>query len=115
VAKLPVATISTILELQHRLIDSIDSVTETEFKLFMKHGETAQTLSELEELQSIKEKIEPVYSQLNVLLLKVAESQPIASDDVLNLLYSSTIEMAEVVLGASAASLREIQNNWRNL
>jgi hypothetical protein len=114
VAKLPVATIFTILELQHRLIDSIDSVTETEFKLFMKHGETAQTLSELEELQSIKEKLEPVYSQLNVLLLKVAESQPIASDDVLNLLYSS-IEMAEVVLGASAASLREIQNNWKNL
>jgi hypothetical protein len=114
VAKLPIATISSILELQRRLIDSIDSVTETEFKLFRKHGETAQTLSELEELQSIKEKLEPVYSQLHVLLLKVAESQPTASDDVLNLLYSS-IEMAEVVLGASAASLREIQNNWRNL
>jgi hypothetical protein len=114
VAKLPTAIISNILELQRRLIESLHSVTETEFKLFMKHGETAQTQSELEELQSIKGKLESVHSQLHVLMLKVAESQPRASDDVLNLLYSS-IEMAEVVLSASAASLKDIQNNWRNL
>jgi hypothetical protein len=50
-------------------------------------GETAETLPELEELQSIRERLLSPYSRLHTLLLKAAESQPVAPDDVLNLLY----------------------------
>jgi hypothetical protein len=38
----------------------------------------------------------------------------IASIDVLDLLYSS-VEMAEAILAASNASLKEIQHNWNDL
>jgi hypothetical protein len=47
----------------------------------------------------------------NTLLLKAAESQPVAANDVLNLLYRS-IETGEATLAASIASLEEIQRNW---
>ena len=51
------------------------------------------------------------YSRLHALLWRIAKSQPIAPDDMLDLLYSS-IDSTEVALDASIASLREIQRNW---
>lgn len=54
------------------------------------------------------------YSRLHTLLLKAAQSQPAAPNDVLNLLYRS-IESTEAALAASIASiasLQEIQRNW---
>jgi hypothetical protein len=74
-------------------------------------GETAETLPELEELQNIKEKLRSKYSRLYNLLLRITESQPIASEDMLVLLYRS-IESTEASLDASIASLQEIQRNW---
>ncbi len=81
------------------------------FRLLTKWGETAETLTELGELQNIQERLRSQYSRLNTLLLKVAESQPLASADMLNLLYR-TIEVTEASLDASIASLQEIQRNW---
>jgi hypothetical protein len=46
-----------------------------------------------------------------LLALKTAESQPVASNDVLNLLYKS-ISSTEAALDGSIASLEEIQRNW---
>ena len=74
-------------------------------------GETAETLPELEELQNIKEKLRSKYSRLYNLLLRIAESQPIASEAMLVLLCRS-IESTEASLDASIASLQEIQRNW---
>ena len=82
-----------------------------EFRLFERLGETAETFAELEELQSIEERLLSPYSRLHALLLRAAESQPLAANDVLNLLYRS-IETGEATLDASLASLREIQRNW---
>jgi hypothetical protein len=48
---------------------------------------------------------------LYIILLKAAESQLVAPNDVLNLLYRS-IESTEAALAASIASLQEIQRNW---
>jgi hypothetical protein len=114
VAKLPTATITNILKLQHRLIDSLDSVTETEFKLFAKYGETAETLPELNELQNTKENLVSFYARLNTLLLKIAGSQPLAANDMLDLLYRS-IEVTENGLAAGVANLNEIKRNWSDL
>ncbi len=110
-AKLPDPGLSNIFTLQRQIIECIDSTTATEFRILEQWGETAETLSELEELQSIRERLLSPYSRFHVLLLKAAESQPVASDDVLNLLYRS-IEAAEATLDASIASLQEIQRNW---
>jgi hypothetical protein len=111
VAKLPDSVLTNIFTLQRRIIESIDLSTTMEFRLFTQVGETAETSSELEDLQNIKERLRTQYSRLNTLLLKAAESQPIAPNDMLNLLYR-TIEVTEASLDASAASLQEIQRNW---
>jgi hypothetical protein len=110
-AKLPDPVISNIFIIQRRIIECIDATTVTEFRLFERMGETAETLPEFEELQNIKEKLRSKYSRLYNLLLRIAESQPIASRDMLDLLYRS-IESTEASLDASVASLQEIQRNW---
>jgi hypothetical protein len=110
-AKLPDPVVSNIFIVQRRIIECLDSTTATEFRLFEHMGETAETLPELEELQNIKEKLRSKYSRLYNLLLRIAESQPIASEDMLVLLYRS-IESTEASLDASTASLLEIQRNW---
>ena len=110
-AKLPDPVISNIFVIQRRIIEYLDFTTATEFRLFERIGETAATLPELEELQNIKEKLRSKYSRLHNLLLRIAESQPIASEDMLVLLYRS-IESTEASIDASIASLQEIQRNW---
>jgi hypothetical protein len=111
VAKLPDPVLTNIFTLQRRIIESIDATTALAFGLLEQWGETTETSTELEELQNIQERLRSQYSRLNTLLLKVSESQPIASADMLNLLYR-TIELAEATLDASIASLQEIQRNW---
>jgi hypothetical protein len=111
VAKLPDPILANIFTLQRRIIECIDATTSLEFRLLEQWGETAQTLPELEELQSIRERLRSPYSRLHNLLLKAAEAQPVAANDVLNLLYRS-IESGEATLDASMASLQEIQRNW---
>jgi hypothetical protein len=110
-AKLPDPVLTNIFTLQRRIIESIDTTTALEFRLLEQMGETAETLPELEELQNIRERLLSPYSRLHTLLLKAAESQPVAPDDVLNLLYRS-IETGEATVDASNASLQEIQRNW---
>ena len=110
-AKLPDPVLTNIFTLQRRIIESIDVTTALAFRLFAQSGETTETLTELEELQNIQERLRSQYSRLNSLMLKVSESQPVASTDMLNLLYR-TIELAEASLDASIASLQEIQRNW---
>jgi hypothetical protein len=110
-ARLPDPIITNIFTIQRRIIECIDSTTATEFRLFERMGETAETLPELEELQNIRERLRSSYSRLHILLLRVAESQPIAPEDMLNLLYRSA-ETGQATLDASTASLQEIQRNW---
>jgi hypothetical protein len=111
VAKLPDSLLTNIFTLQRRFIEGINATTATEFMLLDRWGETQETLRELEELQNIKERLLSPYSRFHILLLRAAESQPVAANDVLNLLYRS-IESAEATLDASTASLQEIQRNW---
>jgi hypothetical protein len=111
VAKLPDSVLTNIFTLQRRIIECIDATTATEFRILEQQGETSETLPEFEELQSIREKLLSPYSRFHVLLLRAAESQPVAPNDVLNLLYRS-IDAAEATLDASIASLQEIQRNW---
>jgi hypothetical protein len=111
VAKLSDSILTNIFTLQRQIIECIDATTAMHFKLLEQEGETDETLSELEELQSIRERLLSPYSRLHTLVLKAAESQPSASNDVLNLLDKS-IASTEAALDGSIASLQEIQRNW---
>ena len=112
-AKLPDSVLTNIFRLQRQIIECIDATTATEFRILEQQGETSETLPELEELQSIRERLLSPYSRFHVLLLRAAESQPVAPNDVLSLLYRC-IDAAEATLDASIASLQEIQRNWNN-
>jgi hypothetical protein len=85
VAKLPDSVLTNIFTLQRQIIECVDATTATEFRILEQQGETAETLPELEELQSIRDRLLSPYFRLHTLLLKAAESQPVASNDVLNL------------------------------
>ncbi len=110
-AKLPDSIVINIFSIQRQIIECINSTTEMEFRLFDRMGETPETFPELEELQNIKEKLRSKYARLYTLMLGIAESQPIATRDMLDLLYKS-IDSTEASLDASIASLQEIQRNW---
>jgi hypothetical protein len=111
VAKLPDPVINNLFTIQRNLIACLDATTAMEFRLFQEFGETAETRPELDELQNIKERLLSSHSRLYSLLLRVAQSQPIASKGVLDLLYES-IELAQACLDTSIASLQDIQRNW---
>jgi hypothetical protein len=87
VAKLPDSTIVNIFTLQRRLADCLESTTAMEFSLFQQFGETAETAPELEELVNIRARLVSLYNRLHNIFLRVTQSQPIASEDLLNLLY----------------------------
>ena len=110
-AKLPEFIITNIFTIQRNLVECIDATTAMEFRLFQEIGETSETRPELEELQNIKERLLSSHSRLYNLLLRVFQSQPIASKGVLDLLYES-IELAQACLDTSIASLQDIQRNW---
>jgi hypothetical protein len=111
VAKLPDSTIVNIFTLQRRLAECLESTTAMEFSLFQQFGETAETAPELEELVNIRERLVSLYNRLHNIFLRVTQSQPIASEDLLNLLYRS-IEQSEISIDTSIASLQDIQRNW---
>jgi hypothetical protein len=111
VAKLPDAVIDNIFTLQRNLVECLDATTSMEFRLCQEIGETAETLPELEELQNIRDRLVDSYSRLQNILLRIAQSQPIAARDMLDLLYRS-MEQAQSFIDASIASLQDIQRNW---
>jgi hypothetical protein len=111
VAKLPDSVIDNVFTLQRNLVECLDATTAMEFRLCQQIGETAETLPELEELQSIRDRLVSSYSRLQNILLRIAQSQPIAAQDMLDLLYRS-MEQTQSSIDTSIASLQDIQRNW---
>lgn len=124
-AKLPDETTTTIFNLQRQLLERIDmaagsevssptladEATATEALLFEEFGETEETIPELQELQSVRERATSSYSRLYTLLLRVAEAQPVASSATLNLLVQA-IEQAQANNAAADASVKDVKRNW---
>ena len=110
-AKLPDQTISTIFRLQQRLVALLDTATAAEYSLLQQFGETRETMPELEAIDNVKERLRIPYNRLHRILQQVAESQPIATADVLEFLYR-TIAETEAAADGSEASIREIKRSW---
>jgi hypothetical protein len=100
--------------LQRRLLERIDEATATEAIIFEQFGEVEETIPELEELQTIRERATSSYSRLYTLLLRVAEAQPVASSATLSLLEQS-IEQARAYVDSAAASIMDVKRNWNLL
>ena len=111
-AKLSPETLTTIFNLLRQIAQEIENACLTGWILFDKHGETPETVDELDELQNVKERLNQSYSRLNTLMLRILEAQPIASNAMLDLL-TQAIDEGAANLAASHASTQEIKKGWK--
>ncbi len=110
-AKLSDETLTMIFYLLRQLAEEIENACATEWIFFEQYGETPRTISELEELQNVSERLNQSYSRLNTLLLRILEAQPIASNAMLDLL-AKAIGDGQANAEASNASVQEIKRGW---
>lgn len=110
-AELTDETLGTIFNLQRRFLKHIDRATAMEAAIFERFGETEETIPELEQLQNVRERATSSYSRLHVLVLRIAEAQPVATPATLELLAQS-IEQAQATDAAADASIQNIKRNW---
>src|SRR4028119_2349947 len=85
-AKLPSETLETIWTLLKQLSQLVEEASEAEYALFERFGETEATISNLDDLKNLTEAAASKYLQLSNIRLRIAETQPIASNDMLRLL-----------------------------
>ena len=74
-ANLPNETITTVLNLERRLLQLINEATAAGFIILEQFGETEETIPELDELQNVRERATSYYIRLYRLLLQISESQ----------------------------------------
>jgi hypothetical protein len=103
-----------VANLLTRLFTVINLATATEYQLFEQYGENEQTLPELEQISNATERARTSYNRLYGLVLQVAESQPIASSRLINLLDQS-IERAQATADAVEATALESKQVWNLL
>lgn len=68
-------------------------------------------ITELDEIQNVKEQANSYYTRLSRLLLQIAQSQLAANSATLNLL-SQSLAQTKAIADAGQASLVEIKRNW---
>lgn len=110
-AKLSDEILNNIFYLLRQLAEGVEEASAIEWLLFERYGEDELTLPELEELQGAKEKLRNAYSRLNTVVLRILETQPIASADLL-LFLARTMEQAQMTIDASKASILESKRIW---
>ncbi|WP_228061232.1 hypothetical protein [[Phormidium] sp. LEGE 05292] len=113
-AKLPAETLSAIFSLQQQFLEQIDEARAVEFVLLEQFGETEETIPELDELSSIRERADSYYSRFYVILRRIYDAQPVAPRDILELL-SRYISEADGTIEAIQASIQDIKRNWNLL
>ncbi len=98
-SELPEELTTVILDLQRKLLVVINKATEAAFVILNTYGETDNTLVSLDDLDNIRERANGYYSRFNTLLLRIAESQPLVNQAMLELLHRS-IEEAQATVEA---------------
>ena len=113
-AQIPDETTTTVLSLQRRLLAIINQSTAIGFIVLEQYGETETTITVLDQLQNARERAETYYSRFYTLLLRIAESQPLATTAMVDLLARS-IEEAQATTAASEATIQEAKRDWNIL
>lgn len=108
-AKLPEHITETINRLKQRSLDIVDKALETEFTLFKFFGETDQTISFFEDLKTVAEDAKSSFSRLSNLQLRIAEAQPRAAFDMLELL-AQAIERTNIRVPVWERSIQEVKS-----
>jgi hypothetical protein len=83
------------------------------FLILEQYGEIESTLTTLEQLDNAKERAITYYARFHILLLRIAESQPVAESAILNLLTVAAAE-AQLATEALEATLTEAKQDWLN-
>ncbi|PSB05011.1 hypothetical protein [Merismopedia glauca] len=110
-AKLFIETAETIWSLKRQLLNMIDEATAAELMLFERFGETITTIIALDELKSVAEQARDKFLQLSNLQLRIAETQPNAQPDMLELVSRVSVHIQEK-LPALKRSVQEIKSDW---
>lgn len=113
-AKLPIATIEIIIRLKQDLLAVIDEATAAEFLLLSGFGETDETLPFLDEMKNVAEQAVSRFSQITTLQLRIAESQPNAAADMLELLDRAILQNQQRI-PAWERSIQEVKLEWNLL
>lgn len=111
-AKLPIEIAETIDRLKRQLLDIIDDATKAEYTLFEQFGETDRTIDYLDQLKNVAQQADERFSQFSVLQRRLANAQPTASSDMLNLM-TEVIAYTQARLPAWERSIEEIKIEWR--
>jgi hypothetical protein len=119
-AKLSPETAQTIWDLQHQLLEIIDTARTLELSLFEAFGETEDTIPFLDELQSIAQQAIERFSLFSTLQIRVANAQPPISSDILKVVESPgerlcqrSIQTTQQKIPALNRSIQEITQEWR--
>jgi hypothetical protein len=110
-AKLSLETAQTVWDLQHQLLEIIDTARTLEMSLLEAFGETEDTVPFLDELQSIAQQAIDRFSRFSSLQLRVANTQPPISSDILELVTRS-IQTTQPKIPALKRSIQEITQEW---
>ncbi len=110
-AKLPGELTETIWLLKRELLGLIEDSTATEFTLFSLVGETQDTLPFLDELKNVSERAKTWFSRLSNSQIRIADSQPNISPDMLKLVIQS-VEQIQAEIPAMKRSIEEVQQEW---
>ncbi len=111
-AKLSPEISNTLSSIKQTLLEVIDESTATEFILFETRGESDETIPFLDEMKNVSIQARERYFQLSNLEVGIAESQPIATNAIINLL-TKAIEQNQMRIPAWQRSIQEVKLEWQ--
>jgi hypothetical protein len=113
-ADLSEETLTTVFDLQRRLLKILNEATKCAFMIFQQYGEIEATMPDLGILENVKERSTSSCTRLHRLLLQISDSQPTADSATLELL-SRSIEQIQASTDAGEATVQEVKRDWNLL
>ncbi len=110
-AKLSPDITDLINRLKQQALNLVDAALAAELRIFEQFGETQQTLSYLDEMKHVADESTALYSRLSTLQLQIAQAQPEATSDMLELV-DQTILRTQARVPALERSIQEVQIEW---
>ena len=108
---LPSKTTEIINQLKQQSLNIVNKALALELTIFELFGETDATIAALDEMKSAAENAESSYSQLSTIQLQIAQAQPVASSDMLQLLERA-IARTQARIPALDRSIEEVKMEY---
>lgn len=110
-AKLSPESKQLIINLKNQLLEIVDQAKAVEFAMLNRFGETAETLESLDQLTEIAIQAETRFSQLSNLEIRIAQSQPIISPNLLRFI-EGVVDTTQVRIPTLLRSIEEVRLQW---